>query len=111
MQKKFGVIVLGEETSKKLYTYLDARMEAEKLVKKLNKTAYIFEIHSKVESSVKVTKIEEYRTLDICETNDLFDNYDSDDSDDSDDFDDDSTFEKTKKTYSPLDHYRKQNSK
>ena len=95
MEKKFGVVVLGEETSKKLYTYLDAQMEAEKLVKKLNKTAYIFEIHSKVESSVKVTKIEEYRTLDICEINDLFENYD----DDSDYSDDDSTFEEKKHTH------------
>jgi hypothetical protein len=78
MEKKFGVIVLGEETSKKLYTYLDAENEAEKLVKKLNKTAYIFEIHSKVELSVEVTKIEEYRTLDICEINPLFDNWGDD---------------------------------
>jgi uncharacterized protein YdeI (YjbR/CyaY-like superfamily) len=87
MEKKFGVVVLGEETSKKLYTYLDAQMEAEKLVKKLNKTAYIFEIHSKVESSVKVTKIEEYRTLDICEINGLFDSDDVNESDDSYDYD------------------------
>jgi type II secretory pathway component PulC len=71
MEKKFGVVVLGEESSKKLYTYLDAEIEARKLVKKLNKTAYIFEIHSKVESSVKVTKIEEYRTLNICEINEI----------------------------------------
>jgi uncharacterized protein YdeI (YjbR/CyaY-like superfamily) len=71
MEKKFGVVVLGEEISKKLYTYLDAEIEARKLVKKLNKTAYIFEIHSKVESSVKVTKIEEYRTLNICEINEI----------------------------------------
>lgn len=71
MEKKFGVVVLGEESSKKLYTYLDAEIEARKLVKKLNKTAYIFEIHSKVESSVKVTKIEEYRRLDICEINEI----------------------------------------
>ena len=87
MEKKFGVVVLGEESSKKLYTYFDAEIEAEKLVKKLNKTAYIFEIHSKVESSVKVTKIEEHRTLDICEINELFDNYGNDDSDDDDDDD------------------------
>jgi len=78
MEKKFGVIVLGEETSKKLYTYLDAENEAEKLVKKLNKTAYIFEIHSKVELSVEVTKIEEYRTLDICEINPFLDNWGDD---------------------------------
>lgn len=89
MEKKFGVIVLGEETSKKLYLYLDARMEAEKLVKKFNKTAYICEIHSKVELSIKVTKIEEYRTLDICEINELNDNFIDDDSDDSDDDSDD----------------------
>ena len=87
MQKKFGVIVFGEETSKKLYTYLDAEMEAKKLVKKLNKTAYIFEIHSMVELSVEVTKIEEYRTLDICEINGLFDSDDVNESDDSDDYD------------------------
>jgi hypothetical protein len=87
MEKKFGVIVLGEETSKKLYTYLDAKMEAKKLVKKLNKTAYIFEIHSMVELSVEVTKIEEYRTLDICEINGLFDSDDVNESDDSDDYD------------------------
>ena len=87
MQKKFGVIVFGEETSKKLYTYLDAEMEAKKLVKKLNKTAYIFEIHSMVELSVEVTKIEEYRTLDICEINGLFDSDNVNESDDSDDYD------------------------
>lgn len=93
MEKKFGVVVLGEEISKKLYTYLDAEIEARKLVKKLNKTAYIFEIHSKVESSVKVTKIEEYRRLDICEINEIeFDNY----GDDDDESDDDSTFEEKK---------------
>jgi len=93
MEKKFGVVVLGEESSKKLYTYLDAEIEARKLVKKLNKTAYIFEIHSKVESSVKVTKIEEYRRLDICEINEIeFDNY----GDDDDESNDDSTFEEKK---------------
>ena len=91
MQKKFGVIVFGEETSKKLYTYLDAEMEAKKLVKKLNKTAYIFEIHSMVELSVEVTKIEEYRTLDICEINGLFD---SDDVNESDEFEDYNYFTK-----------------
>jgi hypothetical protein len=78
MEKKFGVIVLGEETSKKLYNYLDAENEAEKLVKKLNKTAYIFEIHSKVELSVEVTKIDEHRILDICEINQSFDNWGDD---------------------------------
>ena len=87
MEKKFGVLVLGQETTKKLYTYLDAEMEARNLVKKLNKTAYIFEIYSKVEPSVKVTKIEEHRTLDICEINGLFDSDDVNESDDSDDYD------------------------
>jgi len=78
MEKKFGVIVLGEHSSIKLYTYLDAKNEAEKLVKNLNKTAYIFEIHSKVELSVEVTKIDEHRNLDICEINQLFDNWGDD---------------------------------
>lgn len=82
MEKKFGLLVLGEETTKKLYTYLDAEMEARKLVKKLNKTVYIFEIYSKFEPSFKVTKIEEHRTLDICEINELFDKYGDNDSDD-----------------------------
>ena len=91
MQKKFGITVLGEKTSEKLYTYLDAEMEAKKLVKKLNKTAYIFEIHSMVELSVEVTKIEEYRTLDICEINGLFD---SDDVNESDEFEDYNYFTK-----------------
>ena len=88
MEKKFGVLVLGQETTKKLYTYLDAEIEARNLVKKLNKTAYIFEIHSMVELSVRVTKIEEHRTLDICEINTLFDD---DDDDDNNDYDDDDT--------------------
>ena len=35
MQKKFGITVLGEKTSEKLYTYLDAEMEAKKMVKRL----------------------------------------------------------------------------
>ena len=99
MQKKFGVLVLGQETTKKLYTYFDAEIEARNLVKKLNKTAYIFEIYSKVEPSVKVTKIEEHRTLDISEIKKLFDNDDSDDYDCDDinfafpDDDDDSNIE------------------
>lgn len=33
MEKKFGVIVLGEETSKKFDIYLDAEMESKKLDK------------------------------------------------------------------------------
>lgn len=80
MEKKFGVLVLGEEISKKLYNYLDAQIEAERLVKKLNKTAYIFEVHSKVEISVKVSKIEDYRTISALEINELFGNVDDDDS-------------------------------
>ena len=80
MEKKFGVLVLGEEISKKLYNYLDAKIEAERLVKKLNKTAYIFEVHSKVEISVKVSKIEDYRTISALEINELFGNVDDDDS-------------------------------
>jgi len=50
------------------------------LVKKLNKTAYIFEVHSKVEISVKVSKIEDYRTISALEINELFGNVDDDDS-------------------------------
>ena len=81
MQKKFGITVLGEKTSEKLYTYLDAEMEAKKMVKRLNKTAYIFEVYSKVELSVEVTKIEDYRVLDAFEINDLLDNVNYDNSD------------------------------
>lgn len=109
MEKKFGVLVLGQETTKKLYTYLDAEMEARNLVKKLNKKAYIFEIYSKVEPSVKVTKIEEHRTLDICEIKKLFDNDVDDDSDCDDinfafpDDDDDSNIEE----YSDDDYLKK----
>ncbi len=81
MQKKFGVLVLGKETSDKLYTYLDAEIEAEKMVKRLNKTAYIFEVYSKVELSVEITKIEDYRVLDVFEINNLLDNVNYDNSD------------------------------
>ncbi len=81
MQKKFGVLVLGQETSDKLYTYLDAEIEAEKMVKRLNKTAYIFEVYSKVELSVEITKIEDYRVLDVFEINNLLDNVNYDNSD------------------------------
>lgn len=81
MQKKFGVLVLGQETSDKLYTYLDAEIEAEKMVKRFNKTAYIFEVYSKVELSVLITKIEDYRVLDAFEINDLLDNVNYDNSD------------------------------
>ena len=56
-------------------------MEAKKIVKRLNKTAYIFEVYSKVELSVEVTKIEDYRVLDAFEINDLLDNVNYDNSD------------------------------
>ena len=81
MQKKFGVLVLGQETSDKLYTYLDAEIEAKKMVKRLNKTVYIFEVYSKVELSVEITKIEDYRVLDVFEINNLLDNVNYDNSD------------------------------
>lgn len=59
MEKVFAVMVEGKQTPSQVHhTYEGARVEAERLAKKEQRTTYILQAVAKVEIEIKVTPLE-----------------------------------------------------